>query len=250
VENAVVVVESDADGDADGQAGLVTYIESDVPGRYLPSSTPRPVVRPETTYRLRVDTPEGEVITAITRTPPSFSIGAWVLLDETGESILDTLQNFQAPGDTMPYAINVLTYREGLLEARFPRLDVPGYQAGIFSLDPDSDFVIDPDFFDEEDFEDLERELSSPPFEAPGGTLRLPWLAIYFSGRYQIKIYATDRNWYDLVRSNPVLNGDDGSFGGNAGDNFELPIFHIEGGIGLFGSAAVDSAGFRVRTPR
>jgi hypothetical protein len=57
------------------------------------------------------------------------------------------------------------------------------------------------------------------------------------------RTYALDRNWYDLVRSDP---DEGGSFGGLAGDEFERPLFHVEGGIGLFGSAAVDSVGFVV----
>ena len=33
---------------------------------------------------------------------------------------------------------------------------------------------------------------------------------------------------------------------GLAGDNFERPLFHVNGGIGIFGSASVDSVGFVV----
>jgi D-alanyl-D-alanine dipeptidase len=54
----------------------------------------------------------------------------------------------------------------------------------IFSLDEGSDFVIDPDFFDEADFEDLDRVNYSPPLGGIGGNLRLPWFAIFFEGRY------------------------------------------------------------------
>ena len=82
-------------------------------------------------------------------------------------------------------------------------------------------------------------------FSGNDGFVRLPWFAIFFEGRYQIKVWATDRNWDDLVRSTPNLN-DGAGFGGNAGDGFEKPIFHVEGGIGLFGSASIDSIGFRI----
>jgi len=116
----------------------------------------------------------------------------------------------------------------------------------ILSLDPDSDYVIDPDFFDEEDFDDLPRNGASPAITAENGALRLPWFAIFFEGRHTIRIYAVDQNWYDLIRSVPKLAGGGPGFGGNAGDGFDRPLFHIEGGIGLFGSAAVDSLGFYV----
>jgi hypothetical protein len=49
------------------------------------------------------------------------------------------------------------------------------------------------------------------------------------------------------VRSAPEISGAAGPVvGGNAGDGFERPIFHVEGGVGLFGSASVDSIGFVV----
>jgi len=58
-------------------------------------------------------------------------------------------------------------------------------------------------------------------------------------------MFVLDENWFDLVRSTPQNDGALG-FGGNIGDNFERPIFNIEGGIGLFGSASVDSLGFYI----
>ena len=76
--------------------------------------------------------------------------------------------------------------------------------------------------------------------------MRLPWFAIFFEGRYLIKVLALDTNTYDLVRSVPELANGGPGFGGQAGDTFERPIFHLDGGIGLFGSAAVDSIGFTV----
>ena len=77
----------------------------------------------------------------------------------------------------------------------------------------------------------------------------MPWVAVYFQGRYQVKVFAVDTNWYDFIRSDPQSAGGGPGFGGNAGDSFERPIFHVDGGIGLFGSAAVDSIGFRVLVP-
>ena len=111
-------------------------------------------------------------------------------------------------------------------------------------MDPTSERVLEADFLDEEDFEKLERQVSSPAYDAPDGKLRLPWFAVYFAGRHLIKIYALDQNWFDFARSSPEM--DNGGFGGLAGDNFERPIFRVEGGIGLFGSAAMDSLGFVV----
>ncbi|MGD8869376.1 MAG: DUF4249 family protein [Gemmatimonadales bacterium] len=206
-----------------------------------------PVVRPTTVYHLEVRSTEGEVLTASTTTPRAFSVNRWVLLDNNGESVLRTLGTFAEHGDTLYSAPeNQLVYQQGLLEARFDRGDEIAFQIGLSSLDEGSDFVIDPDFFDEEDFEDLERDVASPPFDALDGRIRLPWFAIYFEGRYMVRFYSVDRNWYDLARSLPEFAGGGSGFGGQAGDDFERPLFRVNGGIGLFGSAAVDTVGFTI----
>ena len=89
------------------------------------------------------------------------------------------------------------------------------------------------------------RANQSPPFAASDGIVRWPWFAVVFTGRSLIKVYALDHNWFEYARSSPDLQ-EQGGFGGLAGENFERPFFQVEGGIGLFGSASVDSVGFVV----
>ena len=184
--------------------------------------------------------------TSATTTPGRTQITRSVLLDESSQDVRRDLKTF-LDGEDVIYTdpANQVNYLDGLLEARFDPVGVKAYQVGIHSLDLDSERVLDVDWLDEDDYADLERNESSPPFEAKDGTLRLPWFAIYFGGRHLIKIYALDTNWFDFVRSSPD-EMDGGGFGGLAGENFERPIFHVEGGIGLFGSASVDSIGFFV----
>ena len=201
----------------------------------------------DTEYELILTTAAAEKLRATTITPPPLSIEDWVLLDDAGEAVIETLATYATAGSPDDvFEENQLVYAAGLLEARFDRPNVPAFEVAIFSLDLDSDYVIDPDFFDPEDFEDLDRIGSSPPLEGENGILRLPWFAIFFQGRYSIKVYSMDQNWYDLARSAPGFGDGGPGFGGQAGDDFERPIFHVEGGIGLFGSAAVDSIGFTV----
>ena len=224
------------------------YVESSTEvGVYAPTDVFVRVL-PETEYELRVLTANGEVVTASTLTPPEFGNIEWLLLDDTGTEVLGEFARFETVGEDV-FAQNQIVYSDGLLEARFARdLSDPrqvAYQVGLFSLDLDSDFVIDPEFFEEDDFDDLERFISSPMFLAEEGDIRLPWLAIYFAGRYKFNVYSVDQNWFDLVRSIPQ---EDGGFtvGGNTGENFDRPLFRVQGGIGLFGSAAVDSIGLTV----
>ena len=246
--------------DSAGEIGADIVIDSDTvgmgyrdvpgePGYYQPEAGM--LIQPETEYRITVRSLKGETLTARTLSPARFTADEWLLLDPSGTTVLRTLQTFADAGDSVFYRPeNQLTYAEGLLEARFTSggaaaFAADGYQLALFSIDLDSDYVIDPPFFEEDDFEDLARMGSSPALIAESGQVRLPWFSIYYQGRHVFKVYTIDLNWYDLVRSTPQTDGGLG-FGGNVGETADRPIFRVEGGIGLFGSASVDSVGFFV----
>jgi len=216
-------------------------------GYYLPPAN-APLVLPGETYVLGVKS-QGRVVSASTRTPARIQISEAVLLDDKTQQVIRQFKTYQ-DGQEVVFTdpANQVPYQLGLLEARFNPLAVDGYHVAIESLDLDSERVLESDLLEEDDYADLERFGSSPAFEAKDGNLRLPWFAVAFAGRHVIRIYAVDKNWFDLVRSVPQFLGDDGSLqpGGLAGDNFERPLFHVEGGIGIFGSASVDSLGFFV----
>ena len=59
------------------------------------------------------------------------------------------------------------------------------------------------------------------------------WLGVRFEGEYQIRLQAADRNYFDYFST--AFNG----LSGNDGD--QGPLFHVEGGTGVFGSYAEDS---------
>jgi len=192
-------------------------------------------------------------VTAQTTTPDTFRVREWVLLDE---STLAVRRRLAVPSDfpddpdrVFLTSSNLLVYQDGLVEARFDRGRAIAFQMALFNLETDSPLLIDADFLSEEDKLKIERESSSPPLDAPDGAARLPWLAVWYEGRHLFRVYSVDRNWYDLTRSlrfyGPGATGI--GFGSNAGDDFERPIFHIDGGIGLFGSAALDQTGFWVQ---
>lgn len=218
------------------------------PGVYASYSPP--VVQPMTRYDLLVTTPDGEVLTAHTITPDHFSIDQWVLLENDGLTEVRDLKTFDEFGDWVyNHPDNQLDYAEGLLDARFSGADAAaysaaGFQLSLFSLDPDAGFVIDPPFLDEEELADLPRQGSSPILNGEDGFVRLPWFSIFYDGRHLYKAYAVDLNWFDLERTIPEGGG---GFGGNLGEGVDPPLFHVEGGIGLFGSASVDSLGFSIR---
>lgn len=217
------------------------------PGVYTSYSPP--LVLPETRYDLHVATPDGEVLTAHTITPRRFGIDRWVLLADDGQTELRDLRTFDEFGDWVyNHPDNQLAYAEGFLDARFSGADATiygasGFQLSLFSLDPEAGFVIDPPFLDDEELADLPRQGSSPILNGEDGFVRLPWFSIFFDGRYLYKAYAVDLNWFDLERTIPEGGG---GFGGNLGEGVDPPLFHVQGGIGLFGSASVDSLGFSI----
>ena len=213
-------------------------------GYYMPPSN-APLVLPNTIYNLRVRS-QGREATAQTITPGRFDIREAVLLDDETLEVIRPLNRYE-DGNVQE---NRIVYQDGLLEMRFDPLPVSGYHIAIESLDPTSDFVIYSDLVDEDERADFERYGSSPAFEGTDGIVRFSWFAVAFAGPHVIRIYAVDKNWFDLIRSVPeFFQDDDGNAfqpGGLAGDNFERPLFHVNGGIGIFGSASVDSVGFVV----
>jgi hypothetical protein len=213
------------------------------PGRYLPPLE-APLVQTTTEYRLEVDV-EGKKVRARTTTPERMQVRQVVLLDEDTQEIMRTLKSFAEVGDEVYTAPeNQLTHLEGLIEIHLEKAG-EAYQAALFALEEDAQ-LLDEDFIEiyDRDREDL-RANQSPPFAASDGIVRWPWFAVVYTGRSLIKVYAVDHNWFEYARASPDQQ-EQGGFGGLAGENFERPFFQVEGGIGLFGSASVDSVGFVV----
>ena len=232
VEGAQVAISSD------GQTFDYTE-DPQAPGRYLPSA-PAPSVAPATVYDLAIATADDRRLRAQTTTPRRLRVVELLLRDDQTLTPLSRLKLFAELGDAVYQAPeNQIVYQQGLIEAILEeQLDIPAYQLAIFNLEEDSPLLIDADF------EELERQGASPALAVRDGQARLPWFAVAFAGRHKFKIYAVDENWFDFIRTDPDEGG--GSFGGLLGDQFQRPIFNIEGGIGLFASAAVDSVGFTV----
>ncbi len=213
------------------------------PGRYLPPADP-PQVEPLTEYRLAVEV-EGKTVRASTTTPKQVRVRQAVLLDEDSQETMRTLKSFAEVGDEVYTAAeNQLTHLEGIIELRLEKAGA-AYQAALFTLEENAQLLYEdfPDIYDQTP--DELRANQSPPFAASDGVVRWPWFAVVYTGRSLIKVYAVDYNWFEYARSSPEQQ-EQGGFGGLAGDNFERPFFEVEGGIGLFASASVDSVGFVV----
>lgn len=181
-------------------------------GRYLPPAG-APFVQPDTEYRLLVRA-LGNEVRGVTVTPDRLEIDEVVVLEEPSMEIIRRLDPDSAAGNRIPY-------REGLIEVRFDPIDVEAYQ--VIVLEPGSD------------------DGGSPPLEARDGRILLPWFAIGSSGAHEVEVYALDRNLFDFLRSVEASGQNPIGFGSLAGDTFERPVFNLDGGIGVFGSASLDA---------
>ena len=172
------------------------------PGRYLPPEAPR--VEALTEYRLEVDV-EGQKVQASTTTPERVRIRQAVLLDEETLEIMRTLKSFADVGDQVYSAPeNQIIYLDGLLELHLDTVAVAGYQAAIFALEENPEFVDEDlvDFYDEENTDAL-RANQSPPLAVSDGIVRWPWIAVAFIGRSLVKVYALDHNWFEYAPLQP-----------------------------------------------
>ncbi len=214
-------------------------------GHYLPPDD-APVVEPGRRYELRVTTEEALEVRAQTQTPAHIRIDELRLLADDLETELRRLRLFAEVGDEVYQAAeNQLEYDAGVLVAQFQD-DGPAvsYQVRLANLERSSPLLFDDEWIEDFDDFELERVETSPLLSLASGELYLPWDGIYYAGRYKVTLFAVDQNWFDLVRTDNV-NSERGS--GEAGQSFQRPLFHVENGIGLFASAAVDSFGFSVR---
>lgn len=97
---------------------------------------------------------------------------------------------------------------------------------------------------EEEDIEEFYNNDSGPINEAnfdinPDGTITIqyPWISVAFFGDNQVVTNSIDKNLSDLVTSQSV------QLGGGTLSPGEIPNlrYHVEGGIGIFGSLASDT---------
>jgi hypothetical protein len=237
VDNAQVVLST-------GDATYLYTPDPDSLGRYLPPAN-APIVQPERVYAVEASAPNGQILRAQTTTPERIQVQQFLMLNEETLQTESELALFSELGDGVFAAeTNQIPYRQGLLEVRLRANSIPAYQLAIFNLEEDSPLLIEADFLEEDDLEEFERAGASPPLAISDGNARLPWFGIAFAGRHKFLIYALDKNWYDFVRTDP--NSDGGGGGGLLGDQFQRPIFNVDGGIGFFASASIDSVGFTV----
>jgi len=209
----------------------VPYVENDsVYGLYTPVA--RPLVVPQSTYRLRVETEDGTTIRATTTVPGPLSL----IKTENDTSVYQSPDQpaltIETPSETRRTAgQNVFTFTTtSLLDFETTpdavlRRELTPFYADSYSPSDDS----------LETFRVTSSGLlNEGNFERSNGTITidLPWLAVAFYGPNRAAVNVVDDNYYDFLRSQQVQQG------GFAPGEIPNVIDNIDGGTGIFGSYA------------
>lgn len=186
-------------------------------------------VKPARYYRLNITLQNGDTVQSETFVPGKLSV-----IGQVPDSIV-----YQAPER---------------LEFNTTSSFYPGRQTYfIFSLKvkgtPSADQLTPfyADVFDEAEQDISDFYLNSSPIinektytKNENGTITvfLPWNGVAFYGQNKIIISAIDDNFYDFIRSQSAQVGGGGSLPPGQIQNI---IYHVKGGIGIFGSLATDT---------
>lgn len=233
--------------DPSGESEAAYAYEMERPGIYRPAPGALHEVIPGRTYHLEVELSDGRQVRARTTVPQPFAVSA------NRESIIYQENLLGGDEDVDDENKQLILTIHPLSESTQQRIfifnaiaDSPTYE----NLTPFYKDVIDSD--DEIDINEFANNSSGlTPDDMfttePDGTLdlRYPWIGVAFYGGQTIVANSIDSNTNDFVRSQSV------QLGGSTLSPGEIPnaIYHVEGGIGVFGSMVSDSVYVRIERP-
>lgn len=195
------------------------------PGIYTP--TQNHTVLPRRTYKLEAELDGQNNIRARTTIPDTFRVTSPVpesVVYQSAEQLEVTISPNQNPGRQNVYVFNTI--------AEDPSID---------NMTPFYRDILDENGNNLDDFKNNSSNLiNEANFDVTDdGSIRLsfPWIAVAFYGGNQIVANSLDSNTFDFIRSHDV------QLGGSTLSPGEIPnaIYHVDGGIGVFGSLAADT---------
>jgi len=198
------------------------------PGVYEPVT--EHTVLPGRTYFLEADIPVHGELSARTTVPAAFEImdnseTPDTVVYQSSEQLEFTISSNVNPGRQNVYLFNTI--------AANPEFDnlTPFYRGILENSDTNniSDFA--------NNSSNLINEGNFTKNEDGSIKLRFPWIGVAFFGENKIVTNSLDNNIFDFIRSQDV------QLGGSTLSPGEIPnaIYHIEGGIGVFGGVASDT---------
>ena len=175
----------------------------------------------------------------------SLSAGATTTVPERGFSIAEE-SSLLVPLHYRERDLNGDLRQFEIAFARSPGVDF--YALSLLALEASSESFVYDNPYRDDDADDVNFFLEElrvyfdwiqNPAETALSSMRLNWFGLPFVGPYRAILYAADQNLKDFFLTHATVQDIDG--------NFHEPVLHIEGdGIGVFGSAIVDTVFFEV----
>ena len=224
-------------GDDGNAVETTAYGETDTAGIYAPEPTSPPIVEPEATYRLEVETTEGTTVRSTTTVPDTLSLLTVENTREVANSAVDTAA-FQ--NEAQKPELTITTQPDSRLDRQSVYLfTVTARPSGEDLVEEDlTPFYCDTYDADEDSLESFRVSssglLNEANFERNEDntlTVDLPWIGVAFFGPNEVAINVVDDNYYDFLRSTSAQE---------TAPPGEYPniIDHVENGTGIFGSYA------------
>jgi hypothetical protein len=236
VNDAIVQIRMLENGPQSDPVTEFDYYFSDT-GIYRPHLRHR--VQPLRTYELRVTFNDSDdIITAHTVVPDTFRITRGIqnsIVYQSEEQLNITVSESSYPGRQNIYVFNAISLSP-VVENLTP------FYAQLLE---DSDTPDDDLFQLANNSSGILNEGNFEPNPDGTITIQYPWVGIAFFGENQIVANTIDDNVYDFVRSQQV------QLGGSTLSPGEIQnvIYHVDGGIGVFGSLASDTVKTIVERP-
>lgn len=225
----------------DGEIEQQTHYHQPDTGRsgfYYPRETEDQIVEPITEYRLTVQPKNaGDPITARTFVPDTFSVQETVqdsVVYQSQRQLKTVISPVRTPFQNQAHFIFTILAGEPL----YSNL-TPFYKSQVDDGDDTelSDFV-----------KNNSGILNEGNFDKnPDGSisLNLPWLGFAFYGENATVTSSIDKNIYDYRRSQSVQTGSNTLSPGQ----IQNVIYHVENGIGVFGSMSSDTISTYLQRP-
>jgi hypothetical protein len=195
-------------------------------GTYIPQVSH--TIRPRRSYLLEAEVEGYGLIRARTTVPDTFRVTGQVpesIVYQSSEQLEFTITPNSNPGRQNVYVFNTIAE-----EAEAENL-TPFYKALIDNGDDNElrDFANNPS--------NLINEGNFRLNDDGSINLRFPWIGVAFYGTNRIVTNSLDSNIFDFIRSQDV------QLGGSTLAPGEIPnaIYHVEGGIGVFGALSADT---------
>ena len=183
------------------------------PGLYTSMRIPQNIIKPKETYTLFVRTPDERIVTGTTTVPDTFHI--------IGKEAFPRVFHYRKGPNDDPKKLYTINWTSSNTFS--------DYITSVTSLDSLADQI--PRDFGNDDDDERKPERTSYGFNYIDIThAEIPWFTFNYYGTHMLAILAIDKNYYDFIRQ----------LGGGGTDLKEIR-YNVTGGLGVFGSAAMDS---------